>query len=192
MWHKEAKMHTVILRSHWGRKMVGRVALLCCVGALAGLPMRAWAQRSPEVHPDLRVTFHVRAPNAKEVFLDREGAARLPMQKDDQGVWSVTTDPLEPDLYGYSFVVDGVSLIDPGNSMIKPNLLNLESVVHVPGPSTLPWEVNHVPHGEVHHHFYKSGVVGDERDFYVYTPPGYDPKAGKRYPVLYLLHGFSD
>ena len=49
-----------------------------------------------------------------------------------------------------------------------------------------------MPHGTVHHHFYKSGVVGDERDFYVYTPPGYDPKAGTRYPVLYLLHGFSD
>jgi enterochelin esterase family protein len=62
----------------------------------------------------------------------------------------------------------------------------------VPGPPTLPWEVNEVPRGIVHHHFYKSTVVGDNRDFYVYTPPAYQPKAKRRYPVLYLLHGFSD
>jgi enterochelin esterase family protein len=49
-----------------------------------------------------------------------------------------------------------------------------------------------VPHGEVHHHFYKSGVVGDDRGFFVYTPPGYDPRGKQSYPVLYLLHGYSD
>jgi enterochelin esterase-like enzyme len=173
-------------------KILSHVAMLLCACAVVGLPWEARAQRSPEVQSDLRVTFRFRAPNAHEVFLAREGAARLPMQKDEQGVWSVTTEPLEPDLYGYSFVVDGVGLMDPGNPLIKPNLLGPQSVVHVPGPSTLPWEVNSVPHGTIHHHFYKSSVVGDERDFYVYTPPGYDPKSGKRYPVLYLLHGYSD
>jgi enterochelin esterase family protein len=75
---------------------------------------------------------------------------------------------------------------------MKPNLLHTQSQVHVPGPASLPWEVNAVPHGMVHHHFYESGVVGDKRDFYVYTPPGYDPRAKRAYPVLYLLHGFSD
>ncbi|HKR61474.1 MAG TPA: alpha/beta hydrolase-fold protein, partial [Pyrinomonadaceae bacterium] len=159
---------------------------------LHGLAQTPQALRSPEVHSDKRVTFRFRAPNAKEVFLGREGAQRLPMQKDEQGVWSVTTDPLEPDLYGYSFIADGVSLIDPLNSQMKPNLLNTQSVVHVPGPASLPWEINSVPHGSIHHHFYKSGVVGDERDFYVYTPPGYDPNGKKLYPTLYLLHGFSD
>ena len=147
---------------------------------------------SPEVSTDRRVTFRFRAPNAKEVFLAREGAQRLPMQKDEQGVWSVTTDPLEPDFYGYSFIVDGVALIDPLNALIKPNFLYAQSMVHVPGPSSLSWETNNVPHGEVHHHFFKSSVVGDDRDYYVYSPPGYDPNAKKLYPVLYLLHGFSD
>jgi enterochelin esterase family protein len=56
----------------------------------------------------------------------------------------------------------------------------------------LPWELNNIPHGEIHHHFYKSAVAGDDRDFYVYTPPGYDSTAKKTYPVLYLLHGYSD
>ena len=65
-----------------------------------------------------------------------------------------------------------------------PNLLSAgELRCMFPGPS-LPWEVNDVPHGEIHHHFYNSAVAGDQRDFYVYTPPGYDPAAKKTYPVL--------
>ncbi len=147
---------------------------------------------SPEVQSDHRVTFRLRDPNAKEVMFAREGTQPVPMQKDDQGVWSITTEPLEPDYYGYTLVVDGVGLIDPSNSLIKPKLLFTQSMVHVPGPSSLPWELNDVPHGTVHHHFYRSGVVGDNRDYYVYTPPGYDPTAKQLYPVLYLLHGFSD
>ncbi len=147
---------------------------------------------SPEVQSDNRVTFRFRAPNAKEVGLSLEGAPKdLTMQKDEHGVWSVTTEPLTPDFYGYSFVADGVHLIDPSNHLMKPNLLNTTSQVHVPEAS-LPWEVGDVPHGEVHHHFYKSAVVGDQRDFYVYTPPGYDARGKQAYPVLYLLHGFSD
>jgi len=114
------------------------------------------------------------------------------MQKDGIGVWSVTTDPLEPDYYGYSFVADGVTLIDPSNPLLKPNLLGTQNMVHVPRPASLSWEINDVPHGVVHHRFYKSAVVGDQRDYYVYTPPGYDSAAKEKYPVLYLLHGYSD
>ena len=45
------------------------------------------------------------------------------MQKDDRGVWTMTTAPLAPDYYGYDFVADGVRLIDPENPLLKPNLL---------------------------------------------------------------------
>ena len=146
---------------------------------------------TPEVHSDNTVTFRFRAPNAQEVQLDREGEDPIAMKKDDQGVWSVTTAPLAPDYYGYSINVDGVRSLDPYNHGLVPNLISPGNYVHVPGPS-LPWEVNDVPRGEVHHHFYKSAVADDQRDFYVYTPPGYDPKAKTTYPVLYLLHGYSD
>jgi enterochelin esterase-like enzyme len=155
----------------------------------------AWAAapiRSPEVLSDNRVTFRFHAPNAKEVSLSLEGFDALPMQKDAQGVWSVTTAPIEPDFYPYSFVADGVSLLDPSNFFTQPNLLDTQSSVHVPGPASLPWEVNAVPHGTVTRHFYRSGIVGDDREFYVYTPAGYDPRGKTRYPVLYLLHGYSD
>lgn len=147
---------------------------------------------TPEVHPDNSVTFRFLAPNAQEVKLERDGAERLAMQKDEKGVWTVTTAPLVPDYYGYSILVDGVRMLDPFNALLVPNLLTPANAVHVPGPASLPWEVNDVPHGEIHHHFYRSAVAGDERDFYVYTPPGYNRSAEKTYPVLYLLHGFSD
>ena len=180
-------------------KLITIVALLTLSAACYGQstqPATAPARRqpiiSPEVHPDNSVTFRFHDPNAKTVLLSREGTNPVPMQKDDSGIWSVTTEPLEPDYYGYTFQADGVGLLDPGNSLFKPNLLGTNSMVHVPGPASLPWETNEVPHGQVHHHFYKSAIIGDDRDYYVYTPPGYDPESKQQYPVLYLLHGYSD
>jgi enterochelin esterase-like enzyme len=148
--------------------------------------------KSPEVHPDGRVTFRLRAPGAKEVAFSLEGAERQPMQRDDQGVWSLTTPALTPDYYGYSFAVDGVTFTDPSHFAVKPNFIWRASEVHVPGDATLPWEVGTAPRGRLHRHFHRSTIVGDHRDFYVYTPPGYDGTGHDRYPVLYLLHGYSD
>jgi len=148
---------------------------------------------SPEVSSDNHITFRLRDPNAKEVLVRVEGTKDpLPMLINDQGVWSVSTGALDPNFYGYSFIADGVDEADPSNPLAKPNLLSPGSIAHVPGPASLPWEMNDVPHGVVHHHFYSSHIIGDQRDFYVYTPPGYDPRGKKVYPVLYLLHGFSD
>jgi enterochelin esterase family protein len=145
---------------------------------------------SPEVHADNSVTFRLRAPNAKVVNLNIEGAKPAPMQLEEKEIWTYTTPALPPDIYGYTFNIDGVGMMDPNNSLMKPNLFANSSAVHVPGEG-LPWEVRDVPHGEIHHEFYKSGIVGDIRDYYVYTPPYYT-KGSKRYPVLYLLHGYSD
>jgi enterochelin esterase-like enzyme len=165
--------------------------------ALAAMALSAVAQqpprlRSPEVHPDNRVTFRYRAPNAKEVLLNLTSTKKRPMEKDEQGVWTVTTEPLAPDFYAYSFDVDGVHTIDPYNPDMTVNLLSTNSVVHVPGSAAMEWEYSNAPRGQLHHHFYSSHVVGDNRDFYVYTPAEYDPTAKKKYPVLYLFHGFSD
>jgi enterochelin esterase family protein len=166
---------------------------LVCLGPQAASVAQETARlRSPEPRADGRVTFRVRAPNAREVMLDLEGAKPQPMQRDAGGVWTLTTGPLEPDLYGYKFVADGARFLDPANPVVVPNLLDKSSQLHVPGPASLPWEAGDVPRGTVHRHFYRSAVVGDHRELYVYTPPGYDAGAPKPYPVLYLLHGFSD
>src|SRR5579875_1943947 len=156
-------------------------------------PARPEPLRSPEVGEDGRVTFRFRAPNAKEVLVALDGAPRAAMHQDDQGVWSLTTDPLPPDVYPYSFVVDGTMLADPSNPLVKPIVMGgNQSLVHVPGPPELSWEVNDVPHGTLHRHFYRSAIAGEGRDFHVYTPPGYDPAGREEYPVLYLLHGITD
>lgn len=149
--------------------------------------------QSPEVHPDHTVTFRLRDPNGEKVTVSVAGRpGSIALIKGEDGVWSVTSEPMEPDTYSYSFHADGVNMIDPSNSAIVPNLLSPSSVLVVPGPEPLPWDRTDIPHGVIHHEFYKSGVIGDNRDYYVYTPPGYDPAAHKRYPVLYLLHGYSD
>lgn len=149
--------------------------------------------QSPDVQTDGRVTFRYFDPDARNVTISLEGEAKpIPMQKDERGVWTATTGTLAPELYGYSFEVDGMHRLDPMNSQIKPNLLNLSNIVDVPGTAPMRWEQHDIAHGTVHHHFYKSKVIGDNRDYYVYTPPGYDPNATISYPVLYLLHGYSD
>jgi enterochelin esterase family protein len=145
---------------------------------------------SPEVHPDRTVTFRYKEPGATQVTLNLEGASPLPMVKGVDGMWTVTTRSLEPDLYGYNFVADGETRLDVRNPVMKPNLIWASNLVLVPGNQ--PWEVRNVPHGALHRHFYRSGLIGDERDFIVYTPPGYRASARTKYPVLYLLHGFSD
>src|ERR1041384_1511379 len=106
-----------------GALKIAGILLLLLVAAIASCraqPPRAL--RSPEVSADHRVTFRFHAPNDKARLLAREGAPLELMQKDDQGVWSLTNDPLEPDIYSSAFVAYGVSLIDPGNSLITPNL----------------------------------------------------------------------
>ena len=151
---------------------------------------------SPEVHSDGRITFRLKAANAQQVFVSRSGAERLAMTRDDEGTWTVTTTALPPDIYQYTFNVDGSGQLDPLNGWVAPNLLNMSNMVRVPGPASgadaLPWDVADVPRGQLHHHFYKSARIGDHRDYYVYTPPGYDPRRQEKYPLLYLLHGFSD
>jgi len=169
------------------------LALALLTFAVAVHAQTAPVVQSPEVQPDGKVTFRFFDPGAKEAQLNFEGAPKpLPMTRDDSGLWSITLGPLDPDLYGYIFIADGVYLLDPNNSSLKPNLLQPQNVVEVSGPVPQLWDVAEVPHGVVHHHFFKSKVVGDQRDFYVYTPPGFDPKAKTKYPVFYLLHGFSD
>ena len=146
---------------------------------------------SPEVRADRSVTFRFKDVNAAKVELGLEGADAIPMTRRAGGVWTATMAPLAPDIYGYSFTADGESRLDPHNPLIKPNLIWQGNMVLVPGSPPEAWEVQNVPHGVAHHHPYHSGVIGDDRDYYVYTPPGYTAGRG-RLPVLYLLHGFSD
>jgi enterochelin esterase-like enzyme len=176
------------------RTLICFLIMSVSVAAQTPRPLRRSQQErvdSPLVRSDRRVTFRLPAPSARNVTVDLEGGKPIAMLKDELGVWSATTDSLEPDIYEYIFNVDGVRTLDPANSLTSPNLLGASSMVHIPGPLTLPWEVNDVPHGVIHHQFFKSTICQDNRDFYVYTPPNYDDKSKTGYPVLYLLHNLT-
>ena len=166
------------------------VLLVTVVAGLWAQPGRGPALRSPEVSAEGKVTFRLRAPNAKEVAVTGIGQ-RLPMQKDDQGIWSATTDVLQPDLYTYAFSVDGATVNDSANPLFKSSYGTAgQSMVRVPGAA--PWNPAEGPRGAVTHHFYHSALIGDDRDYFVYTPPNYDAHRKEPYPVLFLLHGLGD
>ena len=174
-----------------------RRTILSCSLCLLSSGLCATAQSTlpptPHIHADDQVTFYFFDPGASTVELGLEGTAHpLPMMKDAHGLWSITVGPLAPEIYSYHFVADGVPLLDPSNSHLNPNLRSPSNALEVPGATPEMWDVQDVPHGVVHHHFYKSAIIGDQRDYFVYTPPAYNPRSGKKYPVLYLLHGYTD
>ncbi len=147
---------------------------------------------SPVVHDDNTVTFSYLAPDAKEVKLSgqfMQGQADL--TKNEEGLWSVTVDPIKPDMYPYNFIVDGVSVADPKNSLKFPNEGFQASILEVTGDEPLVHTIQDVPHGTVSYHLYTSPELG-ERPLVVYTPPGYEKNLDKAYPVFYLLHGTTD
>src|SRR5262245_36829994 len=149
---------------------------------------------STEVLSDHRVTFRIYAPKAPEVTLRgdwMETPAPVKLEKNDQGVWSVTVGPLAPDFYSYSFTVDGVRTLDPKNPMIKQGVNSVDNMFYLDGAEAAFQDNKPVPHGEIRKVWYQSTTLGIQRRMHIYFPPGYD--SGKeRYPVFYLLHGGGD
>jgi len=152
---------------------------------------------SPEVHDDHTVTFRLRAPGAKEVKLTGavltalgKGREQVAFTRGNDGIWTLTVGPLEPDMYAYHFIVDGMQICDPGNTIAAFTAMPPYSqlVVHGDGPAW--YDAHEVPHGTVTRHIYHSDVTHGERELYVYTPPGYDTDMA--YPVLYLLGGSGE
>ena len=148
---------------------------------------------SPVVHDDRTVTFSLLAPAANSVGVTVSGlTGPVAMVRSGNGIWSATVGPLKPEIWEYSFVVDGVSMIDPGNAWLDQRLRPASSMMEVPGDSPMFYEIRDVPHGVVSVHTFASGELGEMRSFQVYTPPRYDRTKPDTYPVLYLLHGVSN
>ncbi len=183
--------------------------------ALALLAMPGFAQQalwgfspitSPEIHPDNTVTFRIQAPEAGKVqvtgdFLkpltvtapdgnsyDAPGTADL--TKSDGELWEYTSAPLQPELYSYSFIVDGMKIPDPANVFRIRDTATVTDVFLIGGDYADYYKVNDVPHGTVSKVCYDSPVFGTDRRMTIYTPPGYE-KGDRRYPVFYLLHGMG-
>lgn len=151
---------------------------------------------SPVVNPDHTVTFRYANPAAGKVALAVEGTkAPIPMAADKPGQWFYTTAAMAPEYYYYHFDVDGRSTLDPHNFGIVFATNAVANSFLVPGTPARPWETAAIPHGEVSRHTYTSKIVqgypANQSEYYVYTPAGFDPHAATKYPVLYLLHGWS-
>jgi len=158
---------------------------------------------SPEVNADKTVTFRLSAPMADTVLItgdflptekmktqwgvfDAPGKALL--TKGEKGVWSFTSQVLSPELYSYSFIVDGFTTTDPNNPFLIRDVASVTNIFIVGGDRADLYKVNDIPHGTVSSRWYDSPGLGMDRRLTIYTPPGYEATAEK-YPVLYLLHG---
>ncbi len=158
----------------------------------APVPLDAAPPVDPQLQPDGTAIFRLAMPNAAKVELHLEGVKDpFPMTKSPDGTWSVTIPGLAPEYYSYWFKVDGTDVLDPHNVTFKTSFFATQNIFLVPGQPPMPWEAANVPHGVVHHHFYRSNIVGINSEYFVYTPPNFDSGSKQKYPVLYLLHGYS-
>ncbi len=146
---------------------------------------------SPEVLNDNSVIFRLNAPDARTVKLGgtmNPNYTQLEMTKNQEGIFEIKIGPLKPDMYVYTFNVDGVTCIDPSNNVVVRDGSHIENRLMVPGELTDLYDVKDVPHGQLTSVWYPSPTMKMTRRMFVYTPPGYE-NSSKKYPVLYLLHG---
>ena len=153
---------------------------------------RGMGVRAPEILEDQRVTFRLRGPDATTVVLngDWPGGRGVAMTKDDSGIWSATVGPLTPEMWSYTFSVNGVQAMDSSNANHLRDGTRYSNFFIIDGPLSDSYKIKDVPHGNVGLVWYDSPTLpsASPRRMYVYTPPAYD-KSTQRYPVLYLLHG---
>jgi enterochelin esterase-like enzyme len=153
----------------------------------------------PQVHPDGRVTFRLKAPLAHKVQIEPIcgqpenngynglGIGVFDMTKDENGLWSVTTPPAVPGLHGYWLVLDGVRVNDTATKSFGGKMKTCG--VEIPEPGVDFYDIKDVPHGQVRMQWYYSQVTNAWRRAYVYVPAEYDLYPEKRYPVFVLRHG---
>ena len=159
---------------------------------------------SPQINSNQTVTFRLQAPQATKVeitgdFLPPQktqtplGEAEAPgtaaLARKAQGVWEYTTpEPLEPELYSYSFIADGLGIKDPNNVYLIRDVASVTNVFIIGGGEADLYRVNETPHGTVARRWYRSEALKMDRRITIYTPAGYE-QGGETYPVFYLLHG---
>ena len=191
-------------------KKIFTIAAALLVAGSAFAQQALWggaSVESPVVNADGTVTFRYQAPKAVKVTLsgdflptqkidtpfgqfDAPGVAEL--KEGPNGVWEYTTDfKVAPDMYTYTFNVDGKTVIDDNNIWVNRDISTLTSALIVPGERADLYTIQDVPHGTVSKVWYESATAGFDRRLSVYTPAGYEQNKKAKYPVLYVLHGIG-
>ena len=151
-----------------------------------------FALKSAEILPDNSVTFRLLSKDASSVEVSGDWmpgfGTSVPMVKNDTNLWTLTVGPLKPELYSYTFLIDGIRVIDPNNPLVKRDGTRNESMLLIPGEESDLYMVKNIPHGTLSKVWYESPTLKLNRRMYVYTPAGYEDSQ-TRYPVFYLLHG---
>ena len=176
----------------WIAAIVCALAANVCLAQAAGdfrpASSNVWDAQYPRIDDAGRVQVRVKAPEAGKVKLNFWNGPKLDMQKQSDGFWTVTTEPLVPGFHYYTVVIDGAEVADPGSHAFFGGSRHA-SAVEIPEPGATYYSIQDVPHGQVREVWYHSKVTGTWRHALVYLPPGYDSQATTRYPVLYLQHG---
>lgn len=187
------------------KKTLFLALFMAFVAGVQAQELSNFMNRKPIVSPEIgetEVTFRIMAPAADTVkinggftptvkmktqFGEMDVPSSVNMSKDETGLWSITLPLPQPELYTYSFLVDGVAVNDPSNIFMQRDGTRYLSVLLVPGTLTENY-FEAKQRGDLHQVWYESPTLGLNRRLFVYTPYGYET-SGKSYPVLYLLHG---
>jgi enterochelin esterase-like enzyme len=140
----------------------------------------------PQIRPDGHAIFRIKAPEVQKLQLDL--GKKYDMVKGADGTWEVTTDSLSEGIHYYSLIIDGVTVADPASESYY-GMSRMASCIEVPFKGDAYYEIRNVPHGDIRIKRYYSNVLNTWRDFYMYTPPGYDQNSTEKYPALYIMHG---
>ncbi len=156
--------------------------------SVLGLPAETNIRNAkyPQILPDSRVIFRIKAPDANKVQVDL--VKKYDMQKDTGGYWIATTDSISEGFHYYSILIDGVAVCDPASQTFY-GMGRMASGIEIPFAGGDYYAQKDVPHGDIRIKKYFSPVTRSWREMYVYTPPGYDSSLSAKYPVLYILHG---
>lgn len=152
----------------------------------ATLPSNIRSAQYPQISADNRVTFRIKAPDAQKMQIDL--GKKYNMVKDTGGYWMVTTDSISEGFHYYSLIIDGVAVADPASESFY-GMGRMASGIEIPFAGGNYYALRNVPHGDIRIKKYYSNVTYSWRQFYLYTPPGYDENTNAKYPVLYILHG---
>src|SRR5690606_32549960 len=156
--------------------------------SLLGTPASTNVRRAkyPQILPDNRVVFQVKAPEVKKMQVDL--GKKYDMKMNKEGVWTATTDSLSEGIHYYSLIIDGLPVADPASETFY-GMGRMASGIEIPFKGDDYYSLKDVPHGDIRIKKYYSPVLREWRQFYMYTPPGYDENPNEKYPVLYIMHG---
>jgi enterochelin esterase family protein len=147
----------------------------------------------PAVNAQTRqAMFRVVAPAARSIQLDLSGK-KYPMTRDEKGIWSCVSDPQVVGFHYYAILIDSVAVMDRNTEAFFGSNWESSGIEIPEGPEGDYYRFNReIPHGQVRSIYYWSDINGLERHINVYVPAEYEQNPEKKYPVLYLVHGWGE